>query len=80
LRKEEETMREKDRIWRICDKLQNIWMRYPDQRLGQMLLNLSRLANDGATDTENQAWLREDDSWEDLIDARLRKEDLEDGE
>jgi len=64
-------MRDRDRIKRMCEKLQNIWEASPDQRLGQLLLNLSRPANGGATDSENKLWAREDDSWEELLDKKL---------
>lgn len=35
-------MRRKDRIDSILNKLEEIWLEFPDLRLGQFLLNVSR--------------------------------------
>lgn len=32
-------MRDANRIYKFCDKLAKMWMRAPDQRFGQLMIN-----------------------------------------
>lgn len=63
-------MRDPKRIKRILGKLSEIWEMMPDQRLGQLMINIG-LAGDSSL------WHIEDDKWEKHLDKeklRLRKE------
>jgi len=50
-------MRDEKRIERICNALKELWMKTPDQRFGQMMIN-NGLMFDG------ELWHIEDDGWE----------------
>jgi len=44
-------MRDRNRIYRIVDKLRATWIRSPDLRLGQLVMNAIAFAkNDGVND------------------------------
>lgn len=56
-------MREKARIHRICKKLEKLWNRFPDQRLGQLLSNY--------VVDETYLFYQEDYETEELIDKLI---------
>lgn len=58
-------MRDKRRIYRILQKLDELWMVRSDERLGQLLSNL---LGTGIQDVFHI----EDDEWERLIDDALK--------
>ncbi len=62
-------MRDKNRIKRILDKLEAVWLLYPDQRLMQLLLNI--LSDDETIDL----FYLEDDNFEHMIDKVLMNYD-----
>ena len=64
-------MREPERIGRILDKLQRIWHLNEDQRLGQLILNLSRPHNSWPPLSKGDTFNIEDDRWEELLDKEL---------
>lgn len=51
-------MRETERIKRIMILLENLWLKYPDSRFGQLLINLN-IVND-----DLRLWNNEDDDFE----------------
>jgi hypothetical protein len=55
-------MREEQRIDRICNKLKEIWKSRPDERFGQLLINL------GISKDNFQDWNREDDILEKILE------------
>lgn len=57
-------MRDPNRIDPMIDKLRALWHRYPDFRLGQLVVNLGRRAPDTKADTFNV----EDDKMATTID------------
>lgn len=57
-------MRDPERIPRMLDKLKQLWQLYPDQRLGQLIINY--VTGDGPA-----AFYVEDDKAEARIDAQL---------
>lgn len=57
-------MRDPKRIPRICKKLEKLWKKYPDFRLGQLVSNL---LGPGPHDVFNV----EDNWWEQYIDEDL---------
>ena len=57
-------MRDINRIKRIISKLETAWMKYPDLRLTQLLINVG-IAKDSRT------WIYEDDKAEILIEKWL---------
>jgi len=59
-------MRELRRIGRILYKLGKLWVKHPDMRFGQLLINYV-----GLDDTPNN-WRREDDDWEKGLDWALK--------
>jgi hypothetical protein len=63
-----ETMRKPTRIRRIMAKITEIWEMMPDQRLGQLLINLGLAA-------DSRLWQVEDNKWE----KHLNKEKLKFG-
>lgn len=54
-------MRDPKRIPRICKKLEKVWKRHPDYRLGQLISNLQ---GPGPHDV----FFMEDEEWEDIMD------------
>lgn len=54
-------MRDPKRIDRILKLIENSWKRYPDLRLGQLLINLGIVKDDVAT------WRIEDKDWEEYL-------------
>jgi len=54
-------MRDKKRIKRILKLLQKIWLTMPDQRFGQLLINL------GIADDSMRLWINEDDGMEEYL-------------
>lgn len=64
-KKEDKNMRDTNRIDRICGKLDVLWHEYPDQRLGQLIVNY--LMNE-----ENVFW-QDDDVTESRLDSFLNK-------
>jgi len=62
-------MRDPARIKRILDKLNTLWNANPDQRLGQLIANLSRPY---LTFRPPDIFNVEDDRWEELLDKKLK--------
>jgi len=62
-------MRNKTRIKRILGKIEELWNRSPDQRLGQLLINLSIIPDD------NYTWHIEDDELEAFLDRILEEKE-----
>jgi len=58
-------MREKARIKRITKLLEKLWLIYPDQRLGQLLINYIL--------PESDIWRQEDDITEHMFVTQLDK-------
>ena len=61
-------MRDEKRIKRILTLLESLWVKNPDFRFGQLLINL------GIVDDSQRLWNNEDDGLEDYL-----KEHLKDG-
>lgn len=62
-------MRDPRRIKRICEKLCIIWESMPDQRLGQLLENISRAYGLFPCDSNFvYLWGQEDDKTEEILD------------
>ena len=59
-------MRDLERIDRICQKLNKVWIEIPDQRLGQLLENYIF-----GRDSQN-LWFQEDTRTEELFDNIIR--------
>jgi len=57
-------MRDPKRIPRIIKKLEKVWKKHPDYRLGQLVSNL---LGPGPHDV----FFPEDEEWEDLLDHHL---------
>lgn len=53
-------MRDPDRIDQICEALKSAWRQYPDERLGQFLMNTLWL--NGYKDDKNAFWNTEDET------------------
>ena len=72
-------MRDPNRIPRVLEKLRIIWTLSQDQRLGQLIENLSgRRRTHERTNPDDcwrpippDLWNIEDDEWEDLLDRKL---------
>ena len=56
-------MRDEKRIEKILDSIGRIWKRNPDQRFGQLLINL------GVIKDSSQSWSREDNELEDFLNG-----------
>lgn len=63
-------MRDAVRIDRMINKLRNLWKDNADQRLGQLILNLTR-REDGSTDS-NHAFQMDDDELELQLDDTIK--------
>lgn len=63
-------MREFDRIDRILNKLEILWKKYPDLRLGQLLENIRNKKDYKIT---NHIWNQEDYILEEKIDDFMKK-------
>ncbi len=61
-------MRDPKRIDRILEKLRIIWTVKTDQRLGQLIRNLSWPHRDRLT---TGVFAREDDEWESFLDTQI---------
>ena len=57
-------MRDPQRIQKLLGKLYTVWLLNPDMRLGQLLINLSKLKPYDA----DLLWNIEDDKWEEILD------------
>ena len=57
-------MRDPARIDRMVEKLRRLWHSTPDQRLGQLIVNVTATVN---------PWVPEDDDTERCLDAWLAK-------
>ncbi len=67
-------MRDKKRIPRILNKIKRLWLRSPDQRFYQMLINKGIIP-------DSQLWNIEDDIVEKEIDRLLKeKEKMEENQ
>ena len=59
-------MREPKRIERMIQQLESAWLAFPDMRLGQLVLNITR------AETTSDLWNLEDDRIEQLLDTFTR--------
>lgn len=64
-------MRDPGRIPWIMSKLAQLWMKYPDQRLGQLVCNLAR--DEFGQTNMNRVWAMEDDILEDNIESAIEE-------
>ncbi len=64
-------MRDPKRIKRVCDLLEMAWSRYPDQRLGQLLLNYVF----GSIGRDSHIYHKEDNDIENLLKDCIKKFD-----
>jgi len=62
-------MREQERIKRILNLIETYWNKYPDQRFGQLLINL-KIASD-----DLRLWNNEDAGLEEHLKVNLEKEE-----
>lgn len=62
-------MREKERIDRICKLIKEQWKKYPDQRLGQLLINYVFGDSPISGKYTHYIWSLEDD----IIEKRLKE-------
>ena len=60
-------MRDIKRIKRILDKIEKIWNKSPDQRFGQLLINL------GVVDDSIRIWNNNDDALEEYLDKIMKE-------
>lgn len=60
-------MRDPDRIARTLRRIETLWSRYPDWRLGQLLLNLADWADD-------DLWNLEDDRLLEVLEEHLNRQ------
>lgn len=65
------TYRDPKRIKRVCQLLENAWSRYPDQRLGQFLLNYVF----GSIGRDSHIYHKEDDLIQSLLEEYIKKFD-----
>jgi hypothetical protein len=66
-------MRDPERISRILKKLETLWLRHPDQRLGQLLENYIFFEGKRGDQTSVALFYQEDDSTEIILDVRIEK-------
>jgi hypothetical protein len=59
-------MRDPARIDRILKHLRDYWRLYPDQRLGQLVIN-------GCPKDEDLVWHTQDDEWEKALEEKANK-------
>lgn len=64
-------MRDPERIKRVCQLLEDAWRRYPDERLGQFLLNYVF----GSIGRDPHVYHREDDEVQTLLKEFVEKFD-----
>jgi len=63
-------MRDRARIERIIAQLRTAWLASPDQRLGQLIVNLASSLQEMASDsTEYIIWHSDDEAWEAAMGA-----------
>jgi len=67
-------MMELARIKRIISKLQKLWEKTPDQRLGQVLENYIFYKGSRGDNTSCVLFYQEDDDTEKILDVRLKDE------
>jgi len=60
-------MRNEKRIRRILKLIEELWNKHPDQRLGQLLINL------GIVDDSMRVWRNEDDALEEYLEKFLEE-------
>ena len=60
-------MRDPARILRILEKIEKLWSAMPDQRFGQLLINL------GMIEDSMVFWNRDDDIYEKILDIWIEK-------
>lgn len=58
-------MRDPKRIDEICEQIKVMWHRYPDERLGQFLMNAAWFY--GIEDNKHMFFNIEDDVWVDIL-------------
>ena len=68
-------MREKERIKRICEKLEKVWNKVPDQRLGQLLENYVFDSGENRGPATCFLFYQEDVKTEKIIDKILGEQD-----
>ena len=66
-------MREKERIHRICIKLEELWLKSPDQRLGQLLENYLFTKGKRGDMTSVRLFYQDDDETECILDEMLKE-------
>ena len=66
-------MREKERIKRILNKLEQVWTKFPDQRLGQILENYIFFRGERGDQTSVRMFYQEDDDTEEILDFQLNE-------
>jgi len=64
-------MREIKRIKRICEKLEELWGKYPDMRLGQILENFVFMKGERGDTTSVRLFYQKDDETEKILDTLL---------
>ena len=64
-------MRNPKRIKRILEKIERLWNRAPDQRLGQLLENYIFIRGQRGDKTSVRLFFQEDDDTEESIDGLL---------
>jgi hypothetical protein len=69
--KETKPMRDPARIDIILSRLRDVWYQHPDQRLGQLLINIGNIENGNTSKMFN----REDDVWLELITKGFNEQD-----
>lgn len=62
-----EKVRDPKRIDDICEQLRIAWHEYPDERLGQFLMNAAWFY--GINDDKHTFFNIEDDKWTDILNA-----------
>jgi len=65
-------MREPERIDRIASLLKRAWKKTPDQRLGQLLSNIT----DGEIENALVLWNLEDTEWEGFLQDYVKSKEL----
>ena len=54
-------MRDPNRISEILQKLGDVWTRNPDLRLGQIIVNATMIAKQGAVDDRDVFYIKDED-------------------
>jgi len=66
-------MRPKDRIHRILEKIEELWLECDQQRLGQLMENYIFIKGERGDRTSCGMFFQEDNDTEELIDKLLKK-------